>query len=109
MELTISQRVYIINYRDRQRDANKKATEASNRWQERKAWLKAYAIENNYDLTEKPYRDLMTNDWQLKDAMDDWKWFAGEASRCHDAIDTELKVSEVMPVARVPRQRSRDV
>jgi hypothetical protein len=80
------QREYVEAMFARQRKCNADATEASNLWQQRSAWLDAYCDRNNYNENSK--RDKRKLDWALNDAYDKWSWNEREARRCHDAIQS---------------------
>lgn len=83
-------------YAARQAENDVKATDASNRWLRRKAWLTAY-MERNAHLygTEHARREKFKIDWELNDAMDAWSWHTREAARCHAAIETKLRMAEL--------------
>lgn len=99
-------RAYVTEYAARQRENDEKATDASNRWLRRKAWLTAY-MERNAHLyqTETARRNKMKDDYELNDAMDAWSWHTREAARCHDAIETALRMADLAERFPVPSQR----
>lgn len=103
-------RAYVTEYADRQRENDAKATEASNRWLARKAWLVAF-MEQNAHLyqTETARRDKLANDYALNDAMDAWSWHMREAARCHDAVETALRMADLAErfptTPRAPQRR----
>lgn len=89
-------RAYVSEYAARQAENDHRATEASNRWLKRKAWLEAYIKANEFLYqSEKAKRDKVANDWELSDAMDAWKWHGAEAQRCHNAIQTKFRMAEL--------------
>lgn len=99
-------RAYVTEYALRQRENDAKATEASNKWEARKAWLTLY-IERNRHLyqTDTAKRDKFKGDYELQDAMDSWSWHAREAARCHDAIETTLRMAELSERYPMPPQQ----
>lgn len=86
-------RAYLQEYAKRQRENDDKATEASNRWLKRKAYLTAYCAQAGY--SEHSTREKAKGDWELNDAMDAWSWHMREAARCHAAIDTAIKMAKL--------------
>lgn len=82
------ERAYITLYWHRMRKSNEEATHASNKWQERNAFLKEYCRVNQY--TEHQTREKMRLDYALNDAMDAWSWHTREAARCESVIAMEL-------------------
>lgn len=96
-------RAYLHEYHARQRENDEKATEASNRWLRRKAFLVAYMAQNPHLYgTEAAQREKMANDWALNDAMDSWSWHQREAARCHAAIESAIRMAELSD--RYPRR-----
>lgn len=99
-------RAYVHEYAKRQRESDAKATEASNKWEARKAWLIAYMERNSHLYkTDTAKRNKVSNDYELNDAMDAWSWHAREAARCHDAIETALRMAELSERYPMPPQR----
>lgn len=89
-------RAYLAEYYERQRENDEKATEASNRWLSRKAYLVAYMARNPHLYgSEAAQRDKMANDWSLNDAMDAWSWHTREAARCHAAIESTIRMAQL--------------
>lgn len=86
---------FVNEYADRQAENDVKATEASNRWMRRKAFLVAYLERNAHAYSELQARKKMTDDYELNDAMDAWSWHAREAARCHAAIETKLRMADL--------------
>lgn len=89
-------RAYITEYAARARENDQKATEASNRWLARKAYLVAFMARNEHLYqTETAQRQKLAGDYALNDAMDAWSWHMREAARCHAAIDTAIKMAKL--------------
>lgn len=88
-------RAYVTEYADRQAENDAKATEASNRWLRRKAYLASYLERNAHVYSELQARQKMSEDWALSDAMDAWGWHAREAARCHAAIETKFRMAQL--------------
>lgn len=86
---------FVKEYGDRQAENDVAATEASNRWLRRKAFLVAYLRQNAHAYSEIQARQKVADDWELNDAMDAWSWHAREAARCHAAIETKLRRAEL--------------
>lgn len=99
-------RAYVFEYAERQRQQDAKATAASNKWEARKAWLNAYMDRNKHLYqTETSRRNKTDADYELKDAMEAWSWHTREAARCHDAIETTLRMAELSERYPMPPQR----
>lgn len=89
-------RAYVSEYAARQRENDAKATEASNRWLARKAFLTDYMEQNPHLYgTETAKRQKCRDDYVLNDAMDAWSWHMREAARCHDAIETAVTMARL--------------
>lgn len=86
---------FVKEYGDRQDENDVKATEASNRWLRRKAYLTAYLERNAHAYSELQRRQKVSDDWELRDAMDAWSWHTREAARCHAAIETKLRRADL--------------
>lgn len=82
----------------RLRTAAFKATAAAQKWEDRKAELKAYMEQNrgNYN-TEQKRRDKYEGYWELNDAMSDWSWNEREQKRLADLIQTEYFLRQLLP------------
>lgn len=91
-----SQREYITLYYHRARKLHKQATDAWNKRADRLAYLLEYCRQNGYNDFQT--RQKVINDWVFNDANDDWLRFSREIRRCEAAMNTELKMTQLMPV-----------
>lgn len=96
---------YIDMYYARKRKQDHKATEASNRWEARKAHLVQRAIRTGWDLDGTKFRDFCDQDPALNDAMQAWSWHERESKRCEGVIRTELLMEAMRQAMPEPRRR----
>lgn len=82
---------YIHLYYERKRKSDRLATDASNKWEARKAVLvtRCHATPG-WTTDSKQFRDLCDKDYMLSDAMEAWSWHERESKRCEGVIRTEF-------------------
>lgn len=87
---------YIHLYYERKRKSDRQATEASNRWEARKAHLVQRAIASGWDLDGTKFRETCAADYALNDHFDKWSWHERESKRCLGVIESELMMEAML-------------
>lgn len=93
---------YIHLYYERKRKQDRLASEASDRWEARKAVLTQRALSTTapgWELDGTKFRETCDKDYALNDAMAAWSWHERESKRCESAIRTELVMEALRQAA----------
>lgn len=85
--LTTNELEYINTLWTSIRNATRKASEASKKWNARKEYLNNYCFVNNY--TAEQSRAKAETDWGLNDAFSEWNFWQQEATRLSAAMAAE--------------------